>query len=72
MWWHADAVHAVDPVTEQKGWANVMHIPAAPHCAKNATYGAQCGRAFLAGASPDDFTAEDDETGWVGRPSATS
>jgi hypothetical protein len=68
VWWHADAVHSVDPVTDQKGWGNVMYIPAAPHCAKNAAYAQRCGTAFLAGESPADFAPEHYETGWAARP----
>jgi Protein of unknown function (DUF1479) len=68
VWWHADAVHSVDPVVDQQGWGNVMYIPAAPHCAKNAAYAADCGRAFLAGESPSDFAPEHYEAGWTGRP----
>jgi hypothetical protein len=34
---------------------------------KNAACGAACGRAFLSGASPDDFASEDYETSWTGR-----
>jgi len=30
VWWHCDVVHAVAPVESQKGWGNVMYIPAAP------------------------------------------
>ncbi len=48
VWWHADAVHSVAPVTDQKGWGNVMYIPDAPHCARNAAYARRCGQAFLA------------------------
>jgi hypothetical protein len=67
VWWHADLIHSVGPVTGQRGWGNVMYIPAAPYCAKNAAYAAACGQAFLAGASPADFAAEDYETAWTGR-----
>jgi hypothetical protein len=66
-WWHCDVIHAVADVSAQKRWGNVMYIPSAPYCAKNATYAAACGRAFLAGASPGDFAPEDYEVGWVGR-----
>jgi hypothetical protein len=45
-----------------------MYIPSSPYCEKNATYAAACGRAFLAGASPSDFAAEDYEVTWTGRP----
>jgi len=68
VWWHGDMIHAVDPVTDQQGWGNVMYIPAAPYCEKNATYGRACGEAFLTGRSPSDFAAEDYEVSWVGRP----
>ncbi|WP_219413459.1 YbiU family protein [Pseudonocardia nigra] len=68
VWWHADVVHAVDPVSDQKGWGNVMYIPAAPHCAKNAAYATECGKAFLTGESPSDFAPEHYEIGWSGRP----
>ena len=67
VWWHADMIHSVGAVTGQRGWANVMYIPAAPYCEKNAAYARACGEAFLTGASPGDFAAEDMETGWTGR-----
>jgi hypothetical protein len=67
VWWHGDLIHSVGPVTGQRGWANVMHIPAAPYCEKNAAYARACGQAFLTGASPSDFAAEDYETTWTGR-----
>ena len=48
-------MHSVDPVIDQKGWDNVMYVPAAPYCPKNAAYAERCGQAFLAGETPDDF-----------------
>lgn len=68
VWWHADTIHSVGGVKDQKGWANVMYIPASPYCAKNAAYAAACGRAFLNGTSPRDFAPEDYEVNWTGRP----
>ncbi len=68
VWWHGDMIHSVGEVNGQQGWGNVMYIPASPHCEKNAAYAAQCGQAFLTGASPADFAAEDYEVGWTGRP----
>lgn len=68
VWWHADGIHAVDPVTDQRGWANVMYIPAAPHCAKNAAYAQRCGAAFRSGESPPDFAPEHYEVDWRARP----
>jgi hypothetical protein len=67
VWWHGDLIHSVGEVTRQRGWGNVMYIPASPHCEKNAAYAEKCGQAFLAGASPGDFAAEDYETSWSGR-----
>jgi len=71
VWWHGDLIHSVGEVTDQKGWGNVMYIPASPHCAKNAAYAEHCGQAFLSGASPSDFAPEDYETTWTGRPALT-
>jgi hypothetical protein len=67
VWWHGDMIHSVGPVTGQRGWGNVMYIPASPHCPKNAAYAEACGKAFLRGASPSDFAAEDYEVTWTGR-----
>jgi hypothetical protein len=67
VWWHGDLIHAVADGSNPDRWGNVMYIPASPHCAKNAEYARACGRAFLAGASPGDFAAEDYETSWTGR-----
>ncbi len=67
VWWHADLIHSVGAVSGQQGWGNVMYIPAAPYCAKNAAYARACGQAFLAGASPADFAAEHYESTWTGR-----
>jgi hypothetical protein len=67
VWWHGDLIHSVGSVTDQKGWGNVMYIPAAPHCEKNVTYARACGKDFLTGSSPGDFAAEDYERTWSGR-----
>jgi hypothetical protein len=69
VWWHGDMIHSVGEVTDQRGWGNVMYIPASPYCPKNAAYAEQCGQAFLTGVSPSDFAAEDYEAGWSGRAS---
>jgi hypothetical protein len=70
VWWHGDMIHSVGPVQDQKGWGNVMYIPASPWCEKNVAYARECGAAFLAGVSPADFAAEDYEVDWTGRPTA--
>jgi len=70
VWWHGDLIHSVAAVDDQKGWGNVMYIPATPGCAKNDAYAASCGAAFVDGRSPSDFAPEDYEVTWTGRPSA--
>jgi hypothetical protein len=66
-WWHCDLIHAVAPVRNQKGWGNVMYIPAAPWCARNEQYSSLVRSAFLDGSSPDDFPAEHYERTWPDR-----
>jgi len=70
VWWHGDLIHSVAAVDDQKGWGNVMYIPATPGCAKNDAYAASCGTAFVDGRSPSDFAPEDYEVNWTGRPAA--
>jgi uncharacterized protein DUF1479 len=67
VWWHCDMIHSVAPVTSQRGWGNVMYIPAAPWCARNEQYAASVRDAFLTGSSPPDFPAEHYERTWPDR-----
>ena len=67
VWWHSDMIHSVAPVSDQQGWGNVMYIPAAPWCTKNAAYADLVREAFLAGKSPFDFPQEDYEANWPNR-----
>jgi hypothetical protein len=67
VWWHSDLVHCVADDTTQERWGNVLYIPSAPHCEKNAVYAAACGQAFLTGVSPGDFAPENYEVDWTGR-----
>ena len=67
VWWLCDMVHAVAPVTDQKGWGNVMYIPAAPWCPRNEEYAATVREAFITGSSPSDFPEEHYERDWVDR-----
>lgn len=62
VWWHGDLIHSVAPVENQEGWGNVIYIPAAPMCAKNAKYAADVAQRFRLGESPSDFPKEDYET----------
>lgn len=67
VWWHCDVIHSVAPVTDQKGWGNVMYIPAAPWCPRNQDYVTSVREAFLTGSSPSDFPDEHYERHWAGR-----
>jgi hypothetical protein len=67
VWWHCDMIHSVAPVTAQRGWGNVMYIPAAPWCPRNERYAASVREAFLTGSSPADFPAEHYERSWPDR-----
>jgi hypothetical protein len=67
VWWHCDMIHSVAPVTDQRGWGNVMYIPAAPWCPRNERYAAVVRQAFLTGSSPGDFPDENYETTWANR-----
>ncbi|HEX6358367.1 DUF1479 domain-containing protein [Actinophytocola sp.] len=67
VWWHCDMIHSVAPVTDQRGWGNVMYIPAAPWCPRNEQYARHVREAFLTGSSPADFPEEHYERDWVGR-----
>ncbi|NNC23565.1 DUF1479 domain-containing protein [Salinisphaera sp. USBA-960] len=67
VWWHCDMIHSVAPVENQQGWGNVMYIPCAPMCDKNAAYATRIAKAFREGNSPDDFPAEHYEANWSNR-----
>jgi len=67
VWWHPDIVHAVEDEHKGKGYSNVIYIAAAPYCAKNAAYLEKQKKAFLAGRSAPDFSAEDYEVDFEGR-----
>jgi Protein of unknown function (DUF1479) len=64
VWWHCDMIHSVAPVTDQRGWGNVMYIPAAPWCPRNEGYAPSVLEAFITGSSPTDFPAEHYERDW--------
>jgi Protein of unknown function (DUF1479) len=67
VWWHCDMIHSVAPVRDQKGWGNVMYIPAAPWCPRNAEYAKTVRDAFITGSSPSDFPEENYEQLWANR-----
>jgi hypothetical protein len=72
VWWHCDMIHSVAPVRNQRGWGNVMYIPAAPWCPRNERYAASVRTAFATGDSPSDFPPEHYERTWPDRFPATA
>jgi len=67
VWWHCDMIHSVAPIANQRGWGNVMYIPAAPWCPRNEAYAASVREAFVTGSSPSDFPDENYERNWDNR-----
>ncbi|MFG2040091.1 YbiU family protein [Dactylosporangium sp. NPDC048998] len=67
VWWHCDMIHSVAPVRNQRGWGNVMYIPAAPWCPRNERYAASVREALETGSSPADFPEEHYERAWPDR-----
>ena len=67
VWWHSDIIHAVEDHHKGNGYSNVIYIGAAPYCAKNAAYLERQKKAFLAGRSAPDFSAENFEVDFDGR-----
>jgi hypothetical protein len=67
VWWHCDMIHSVAPVRNQRGWGNVMYIPAAPWCRRNEAYAPSVRDALRTGSSPSDFPAEHYERDWPNR-----
>ena len=67
VWWHCDMIHSVAPVQNQRGWGNVIYIPAAPWCPRNEAYAGSVRDAFITGSSPADFPAEHYERDWPNR-----
>jgi hypothetical protein len=51
----ADMIHGVDPGHDQKGWGNVMYIPAAPWCPAQREVRRQRPARPSSGSSPSDF-----------------
>ena len=55
VWWHPDLVHGVDDVHDGTCAANVLYIPAAPMCVKNARYLSKQRDCLIAAITPPDF-----------------
>jgi hypothetical protein len=67
IWWHGDLVHGVAEAANDTRWGNVIYVPSAPMCERNAAYAATVYERFVRGASPADFPPEDYEVNYLGR-----
>jgi hypothetical protein len=67
VFWHSDAVHAVENEHKGSGYSNVMYISSTPGCAKNTAYLAKQAPTFLSGRTPPDFAPDDFEVDFKGR-----
>jgi hypothetical protein len=67
VFWHCDAIHAVDTVHRGQLDSSVFYIPAAPLCQVNVEYLAQQRDAFQRGIPPPDFPGGEGESRHVGR-----
>jgi len=66
-WRHCDMIHSVAPVKNQRGWGDVMYIPAGPMVSRNEKHPASVRETFRTGSSPSDFPAENYERTWPNR-----
>ncbi|KJA28714.1 hypothetical protein HYPSUDRAFT_33048 [Hypholoma sublateritium FD-334 SS-4] len=70
VYWHCDAVHAVEGHHQGRGDSSVLYIPAVPLTVHNANYLRDQRINFLAGLPPPDFPGGAGETEFVGRGTA--
>ncbi|UJR08036.1 hypothetical protein I4U23_012313 [Adineta vaga] len=69
VFWHCDAIHAVDSVHCGQMDSSVFYIPAAPLCEINAQYLGQQRHSLEHGIPPPDFPGGEGESRHVGRGS---
>ncbi len=67
VWWHPDAVHAVEKSNQSSHPSSVIYLGIAPDCARNRRYLQEQLPCFLDGRSPPDFPAVNEEVNYVGR-----
>ena len=70
VWWHCDMIHSVAPVSDQKGWGNVIYIPAAPWCP--GTSGIRRWSEKLSCRAPAPATSQRNTTSVSGRTGSSS
>lgn len=67
VWWHPDAVHAVEKNNQSAQHSSVVYLGIAPDCKRNRDYLQTQMPSFIDGRSPPDFPAIDAEKSFVGR-----
>ena len=56
-------IHSVAPVTNRRGWGNVMYIPAAPWCPRNEQYAAGVREALRTGSEAAAYARRSENGG---------
>ncbi len=67
VWWHPDAVHAVEHCNQSKVPSSVVYLGIAPDCERNRQYMLEQFKCFEEGLSPPDFPASHVEQHYRGR-----
>jgi hypothetical protein len=67
VFWHCDAIHAVDSVHRGQSDSSVFYIPAAPLCEVNIDYLVRQRHCFQQGIPPPHFPSGEGESRHVGR-----
>lgn len=67
VWWHADMIHAVEPLHNGTHDSSVLYIAAVPTTKDNVRYIEQQAKDFRNGVAPEDKQQQDvDERKFVG------
>lgn len=67
IWWHPDAVHAVEKTNQSSEPSSVIYLGIAPECERNKNYLKAQRESFVSGCSPPDFPATDIEVSYIDR-----
>jgi len=67
IWWHPDAVHAVEQSNLSNEHSSVIYLGIAPQCSRNKEYLHAQRTSFAQGSSPPDFPATNLEENYSGR-----
>lgn len=67
VWWHPDAVHAVEQFNRTELPSSVVYLGSAPKCERNRQYAQSQLNRFIKGESPPDYPGVHVEANYIGR-----